>query len=244
MGDVFRQHYTRNGVTKTLRKWYGEVPDPNGGKPKRVPLSADKQVARSLLRDLERKAERRRAGYTDDFEEMRQAPIAGLVEEYLGYMALKGDGQRHIADTRRIIAIVVKACGFDTLAKLNPATLDRYVARMVKPDGNPASARTKNTHRQAVMGLANWCVDKGKLPFNPLARSTKAVGETVVKRRALPLDDLRRLMDVARERPLRDRQMVRSGANKGTLAAIVRPEVGGLCPLNTSSETAYEWIGI
>src|SRR3954470_8370411 len=84
MGDVFRQHYTRNGVTKTLRKWYGEVPDPNGGKPKRVPLSADKQVARSLLRDLERKAERRKAGYTDDFDETRQAPIAGLVEEYLG----------------------------------------------------------------------------------------------------------------------------------------------------------------
>ncbi len=223
MGDVFKQQYTRNGVTKTLRKWYGEVPDPSGGKPKRVPLSSDRQVARSMLRDLERKTERRKAGYIDEFDESRQAPVAGLVEEYLGYMTLKGNGNRHIADTRRIIAIVVVACRFDTLAKFNPATLDKYIAKMVKPDGDPASARTKNTHRQAVMGLANWCVEKGKLQFNPLERSTKAVGDTVVKRRALPVAQLRTLLEVARERPLREKLLVRSGPNKGKFVANITP---------------------
>lgn len=163
MGDVFRQNYTRNGVTKPLRKWYGEIPDPNGGKPKRAALLTDKVAARSMLRDLERKVERQKAGFFDEFDETRQAPVAGLVDEYLNYMALKGDGPRHLKDTRRILNIVLKACLFDTLAKFNASALDKYLAQMVKPNGQPASARTRNTHRQAVMGFGSWCVAKGKL---------------------------------------------------------------------------------
>ena len=83
IGDVFRQSYTRDGGKKTLRKWYGEVSAPNGEKPKRVPLSTDKVAARSMLRDLERKAERRKAGYIDEFDETRQVPIMSLVDEDL-----------------------------------------------------------------------------------------------------------------------------------------------------------------
>ena len=61
-----------------------------------------------MLRDLERKAERRKAGYIDEFDESRQSSIAGLFEEYLGYMALKGDGDRHIADTTRLLKTVIR----------------------------------------------------------------------------------------------------------------------------------------
>jgi integrase len=224
MGDVFRQKYTRDGVTKTLRKWYGEVPDPDGGKPQRVALSTDKQASRSMLGRLERKAERRRAGYTDDFDETRQVPIEGLVGDYLGYLKLKGDGERHIADTRRILPIVLKSCGFDTLARFNASALDGYLTRMTRPDGSPPSARTKNTHRQAVMGFSNWCVEKAKIQFNPLERSTKAVGETVIERRALPEAQLRTLFEVARERPLREKMLVRTGENKGKLVGVVKTE--------------------
>ena len=93
---------------------------------------------------------------------------------------------------------------------------------MIKSDGQPTSARTKNTHRQAVLGFGNWCVKKGKLEFNRLERGTMAVGDTVVKRRALPLDQLRTLLEVARQRPLREKQKVRLGPNKGRCVANVR----------------------
>jgi len=136
---------------------------------------------------------------------------------------LKGDGDRHIADTKRLLNTVIRECGFASLADLRADTLDGFLASLKKRN---RSARTINTYRQAAIGFGNWLVRPKKfMPFNPLAESTKAHGETRVKRRALPLDDLRRLLDVARTRPLSDRQMVRSGVNKGTLAANVRPVV-------------------
>ena len=60
-----------------MRKWYGEVPDPKGGKPKRVPLSTDKQAARAMLRDLERQVERRKAGIIDEHAEGRSMKEIG-----------------------------------------------------------------------------------------------------------------------------------------------------------------------
>lgn len=222
MGYLFRQRYTRGGVTHKSEKWYGEYRDKNG-KIRRVPLSTDKQAAKAMLADLERVAERRKAGLIDDYADARKAVTGGMVAEYLSHLALKGDGERHIADTTRLLNTVIRECGFATLADLRADTLDGFLARLKK---RGRSARTINTYRQAAMGFGNWLVRlKKAMPFNPLAESTKAQGETRVKRRALPLDDLRRLLDVARTRPLRDRQMVRSGVNKGTLTANVRPDV-------------------
>ena len=222
MGDVFRQQSVRDGVATQSKKWYGSYKDEHG-KRHRVPLSSDKQAARSMLRDIERDVERRRAGFVDPFAESRNAPIDGLIVQYLKHMRLEGDSQGHIADTKRLLNLVVKACGFDTLAKLEPSKLDDYLEALVKPDGTPTSARTKNTHRQSIMGFTNWCVRKNKLQFNPLARSAKAKGDTVIKRRALPLEQLKSLLDVARERPLREKLMVRRGPNKGKLVAKVGP---------------------
>jgi hypothetical protein len=223
MGDVFRQHFTRNGVKKPLRKWYGEIPDPNGGKPKRVPLSSDKQVARKMLRDLEREAERRRAGLIDPHAESRKVPVGELVAEYLDYLGLKGDGSRHISDTRRLLNATLHECKFATLAYLRADVLDKFLARLGKQG---RAARTVNTYRQAAMGFGNWLVrPKRMMPHNPLAESTKAMGEARVRRRALQLGQLRTLLDVARERPLREKMMVRSGRRKGELSAKVRPEV-------------------
>ena len=71
-----------------------------------------------MLADLERKVERRKAGFTDDFEDSRKAPISDLIAEYLDHLALKGDGKRHIADTTRLPNTVMQACSFTQLVSL------------------------------------------------------------------------------------------------------------------------------
>jgi integrase len=219
MGSLLKQKYKRkNGQSGVNKKWYGEYQDENG-RVRRVALSTDKQAAKAMLADLERNVERRRAGFVDEYAETRQAPMEGLVADYLADLRMKGRSARHIADTKRLLNKVLKSCGFDTLGKLHSDLLDRFLS------GLTGSARTKNTHRQAVVGFANWLVRKRKLPFNPLAHSTKAEGKTMIQRRALPLAELRLLLDVARERPLQERQKVRSGPNKGKFVAEVRPEV-------------------
>ncbi|WP_145274970.1 hypothetical protein [Tautonia plasticadhaerens] len=112
--------------------------------------------------DLERKAERRKAGFIDGFTEAGRSPILGLMSDYLGDMKLGGRSERHRKDTERLLRIVIRECGFETLASLHATKLDKFLARLT------SSARTKNTHRQAILGFANWCVRKGHLEFNPL----------------------------------------------------------------------------
>ena len=48
MGAIFKQRWTRDGVTREARKWYGEYRDETGTV-RRVALSPDKQAARALL---------------------------------------------------------------------------------------------------------------------------------------------------------------------------------------------------
>lgn len=74
MASIFRQRITRYtldgrrvpagtpGATKTVtrsRKWYGEVPDPQGGRPLRVPLSTNRAASIQMLGQLIRDGGRR-----------------------------------------------------------------------------------------------------------------------------------------------------------------------------------------
>lgn len=225
MGYVFKQKYKRkNGQSGVSKKWYGEYRDKDG-KLRRVPLSTDKQAAQSMLRDLERHAERAKSGLVDEFAESRKLPIDELVSAYLADMALRGRGERHRQDTERLLSIVIRKCGFETLGALNAGKLDAFLASLTKPDGKPASARTRATYRQAVLGFSNWLARKGKIEFNPLLRSTKPEGDSVLTRRALKVKDLKRLLEVARQRPLLEAKTVRRGPHQGKPVRNLRPEV-------------------
>jgi integrase len=172
-----------------------------------------------MLQDIEQSSERVKSGFVDEFVEAGKTPLLDLVSDYLDDMRLRGRSDRHRADTERLLKIVLKECDFNSLGSLNASKLDKYLARL------KTSARTKNTHRQSVMGFANWCAKKGKLEYNPLARSTKPEGQAVLNRRALSIEELRRLLESAKVRALRERQMVRSGPNKGSTVGQVRSSV-------------------
>ena len=193
MGYLFRQKWTRAGEVHKSKKWYGAYRDKDG-KIRRVPLLTDKQSARAMLQKLEQSAERMKSGFSDEFVEAGQAPLPALVSDYIDDMKLRGRSERHREDTERLLNIVLRECGFDSLGSLNASKLDKFLARL------KSSARTKNTHRQAIMGFANWCVKKRKLDYNPLSRSTKPEGNAVLMRRALSIDELRRLLEAAKLR--------------------------------------------
>jgi len=225
MADVFRQSYGVNpdGTRKYNKKWYGEYKD-HTGKRVRVPLSTDKQVARSMLADLEKREERIRTGYLDPHVEDRKAPLDGLLKEYLSYLRLKGDGPRHVADMERLATKCMNACGFETVNDLRVDRLDAFLAEM----SATRSARTVNTYRQAMRGFGAWLKRiKKAVPVNPFDDATKAVGPTKRKRRALSPKQLQRLFEVARTRPLREKLLIRRGKRKGELGAKIKEEVRG-----------------
>src|SRR4051812_10414681 len=120
VGDIFKQQYKRkDGRGGKSRKWNRRIRQ-DDGKWKAIPLCKDAQAARSMLRDLERKAERRKAGDPDPFDESRRVPVDEFVAQYLRHMKhLKGDGDRHVDDTARSLRRVRKDCGFESLGKLD-----------------------------------------------------------------------------------------------------------------------------
>lgn len=74
--------------------------------------------------------------------------------------------------------------------------------------------------------FANWCVDKHRLaenPFGSLPRADERV-DTRRKRRALTEDELVRLLDAARARPLYDALRIRRSSTRANCGRTCRPK--------------------
>jgi integrase len=88
------------------------------------------------------------------------------------------------------------------------------------------AARTRNAHLAAIIAFGNWCVQTHRLVANPFNRMPKAneKADPRRRRRALTEEELVRLLDVARSRPLVEAMTVRRGQRKGQAVARVRDE--------------------
>jgi integrase len=105
---------------------------------------------------------------------------------------------------------------------MKQADLELWLANEARPgeDGRPVrSARSRNTHRAAAVAFCNWLVGlkPPRMAVNPFDGIPLANEEEDPrrKRRALTEDEIGRLLDVARRRPLLDAQTVRRGPRKG-----------------------------
>jgi integrase len=185
-------------------------------------------AARAVLADLERRAEHVKAGIITQAEvnvaEHADAPAVAHVDAYLAELAHKrGKGARrtvnaeHLANVRRSLRQAVDECGFRRLRDLNRAAVERWVSRLLAlPDEavhgaagtvtTPArpAARTVNVRLCSLTAWGNWLVESGRLTANPFARLRKVAEADDVRRqrRALTGDELRRLLAVARLRPV------------------------------------------
>jgi len=131
------------------------------------------------------------------------------------------------------VRTVLRECGFKTLADLSADKITAFLSALRKkptkhnPDPGPAAARTKDTYRGAVHAFAQWCVETRpqRLRENPVTATAKPKGESVHDRRAESVENLKKLLKVAAERPLLEALTVRKGERKGERYADVRPEV-------------------
>src|SRR4051812_14745887 len=82
----------------------------------------DKTAAQSVLADLERQAEKIRAGLLTPAEarvgEHLGKPIAEHIDAYITSLEASGATLKHVAESRRVIEAVLTGCGFATLADL------------------------------------------------------------------------------------------------------------------------------
>lgn len=165
----------------------------------------DKQAAQAILTELERQAERTRAGIVTDAENAAAvhaaSTIAGHLESYLRSLSAAGRSHRHVTDTDRLARTIVNECHWRTLRDIDAEAAETWLDERRRSD---MAARTRNSYLQALRGFCQWCMRNNRLIRNPLATIQKADEKADRRklRRAMTEDELRRLLFVARWRPL------------------------------------------
>jgi len=165
----------------------------------------DEAAARSVLADLERRAEKVRGGILSPAESgMIDHRNAMLTEHFAGFrqrQEAKGVTAGRVRDTMARLERIATDCRFQRLGDIAAEPLERwYVARKTEGMG----AATWNEYRGAWVTFAHWCMESGRLLSNPFLALPRANVKTDCrrKRRALTEAELGRLMRVATLRPL------------------------------------------
>ena len=161
--------------------------------------------------------------------EQKQAQSGKLLSELLGdFVASRKAAKRtakYIHDTEKQLTDIFKKTRVHYWSELNIAGLERFLGDIVEQGG---SARLHNSYLTAFRMFHNWLLDR-ELISRPMPglRRLKKLDENQDRRhvrRALSADELQRLFEVAKTRPLAERQKVNRGERKGLVGARLNPE--------------------
>ncbi len=182
----------------------------------------DEQAARRVLADLERKAELIRTRVITPAEDAagkhNQSPLDGHFKAFEQRLIARQVDDKYQENTMRALRRVATDCRFATLADLHSEPFENWLIQRM---GEGSSARTRNAYRESWVVFCNWCVESGRLISNPFLKLPKAnvKADPRRQRRALTEDELQKLLDTTRTRPLAAKLAVNRGDRKGELDA-------------------------
>ncbi len=148
----------------------------------------------------------------------------------------------HHTNVQHQLTAVIEGCRFKTLADVKREPVERW---LTSPVNATRSARTRNCYLNSLKWFLNWCVDTERLVANPIARVQRADEHADRRRqpRALTPDELVRLLDAARRRPLEESLLFNRGWRKNQPGARLRPEtVAKLAALGRERALTYKTL--
>jgi integrase len=127
-----------------------------------------------------------------------------------------------------------------TLADIRPEMVQRFLTHIAEHGaskrangrlGKGTGATMRNNYLDTLRRFTRWCVKPMKLlGEDPLADLQRAKAPPRRQRRALTSDELVRLLQAARERPVIEKRTIRSGRTKGQLVDEIRnPRTRAAC---------------
>src|SRR6056297_397271 len=197
----------------------------------------DVESARSKLAELTRTAERIKSGALSrndaEISNFKDVPISQHITDYIDELRARRVNAERVKTSATYLTGDATACGFHYLRDLSADRLRRHLRS--QPE---MSAATYNWHSGLWIAFGWWLTGRrieGKrqsqtgdrrLLSNPFEGFGK-MDENADRRRvarSLTVEEMRRLLDVARRRPLNDALMIRRGENKGKLLANLSDE--------------------
>jgi len=196
----------------------------------------DETAARQVLADLVKRAEHVRSGILSNAEDVmsryQDVPLSDHISAYVEHLKSKGVTAGRIKTTESRLKRVFDDCGLTRLADLAAQQLEGWLGAQAE---QTMSAAARNGYRSACVAFGNWCAGKrGKvtvanqkrLASNPFEGVHKANEKADPKRqrRALTEDELRKLLKIARTRPMLEAKTIRRGEKAGQPVAKLKPE--------------------
>ena len=226
MASVFK----RSADKRDKNKPYSIAFVTEAGRRRVVAGCTDRAASEEIARKLESDVELRQRGIIDASQEriaeQLRRPIREHVDEFLRYVqARKADAHadRYLIQVRgRLEAF----CDFSQVASLSELNSDRVAAFLAHLQQRKLSGITVNECIGTLKAFTRWCVTTSRLHGDPLAPMKKQDAARIEKkrpRRSLTGDEIGALLRATRERPVRELQTIRTGANTGQLTAHRTP---------------------
>ena len=164
-----------------------------------------KEGARAVLKELLDRAEKVRSGILSPAEDAiidhLDTPLASHIEAYLEDHRSRGSSTSHLEGVEIRLNRLCRELSLVRLGDLRPETMAKWLAARSQEG---IAARTRNSYLEVWKAFCNWCADTNRLASNPLAKLRKVNQKADLRhiRRSMTVEDLQKLLYVARWRPL------------------------------------------
>ncbi len=173
------------------------------GKRHKVYAAPTRSQARDVYQQKMKEVADERAG-------IRRADMSKMrIQEILtSFLAAR---KRHVTEKQlgeiaSSIRKTIKGTKSVWVADLTAARIEKYLDRL---EGAGRAPRTVNRHLIFVRSMFNWAVDSELMPYSPVASvKPKPITEVSRQRRAMSLDEVRRLFEAARREKARPWELV------------------------------------
>ena len=181
-----------------------------GGQRVRESLNTrDRQAAMTLALARFKKAEQRAAGIITPFDDHRDRALVEHLQDFLTELQSRRVSAVHFEDRERTLSMYIEASGVRRLQDLDGP---RAAAWLKSLSDRGLGARTVNRHRAALLQFTRWLTRNQRIPYDPFA-IIRPLNEAVDRRhdrRALTAEEVVRLVEAARRRPLEEARLERT----------------------------------
>lgn len=189
---------------KGSQYYFCDYLDPYTGNRVRESLKEkDRVIAQRMVAEREKQAKARADGRGDFFDDEAKRPLSDHVADWEAAVA-ENASARHVADSLRRVNVVFNARGMHRWRDIRLSSVQRWLKD--SQDAGSAAA-TRNRYIEALRRFCRWMVEDGRAPSHPLRklkqRPKAERKDRRLVRRAYTEPELGRLLDVARNGPVR-----------------------------------------
>lgn len=170
----------------------------------RRPLGVtEKRAAEQRASEIVKRDELRAVGVIDPFESHRKTVLSAHIDDFDTKLKAAGVVERYRKARREMLQAFVTFSGARTLNDLEASSANRWLTGLTEKG---LGARSVNQRYQSLRQFGRWLVKTRRFgydPFESLTPLNEAADRRHV-RRALSVDEVKRLLEAARTRPVLD----------------------------------------